>query len=67
MLSDPAVDRLKNAPIEEVVISNTLPLPPEAESFDKLTVLSVATIVAEALNAIFLESSVSAIFLGENV
>ena len=66
VLSDPAVDRLKNAPIEEVVISNTLPLPPEAESFDKLTVLSVSTILAEALNAIFLESSVSAIFLGEN-
>jgi ribose-phosphate pyrophosphokinase len=67
VLSPPAVDRLKNAPIEEVVITNTLPIPEEAEGFDKLNVLSVAPIVAEALQAIFMESSVSEIFLGENV
>ena len=62
----PAVDRLKNAPIEEVVITNTLPVPGEADGFDKLEVLSVAPIVAEALQAIFIDSSVSEIFLGEN-
>lgn len=66
VLSPPAVDRLKNAPIEEVVITNTLPVPEEARELDKLTVLSVGPIVAEALQAIFTESSVSEIFLGEN-
>ena len=67
VLSPPAIDRLKNAPIKEVIVSNSLPLPPEAEGFDKLKVLSIAPIVAEALEAIFMESSVSSIFLGENL
>ena len=38
-LSPPAVDRLKNAPIDEVVITNTLPVPDDAQHLDKLTVL----------------------------
>ncbi len=67
VLSPPAVDRLKNAPIDEVVITNTLPVPEEAVDFDKLKVLSVAPIVSEALQAIFMESSVSQIFLGDNL
>ncbi len=66
ILSPPAVDRLKNAPIEEVIITNTLPLPEEAEHLDKLTVLSIAKTLAEALMAIFADASVSAIFLGDN-
>ncbi len=66
VLSDPAIDRLKNAPIEEVVVTNSIPTPAMAEHFDKLTVLSIAPIVSEALQAIFMESSVSEIFLGEN-
>lgn len=66
VLSGEAIDRLKNAPIEEVLVTNTLPVPSEKQ-FDKLTTLSVAPIVAEALQAIFMESSVSDIFLGENL
>ena len=66
VLSDPSIDRLKNAPIQEVLITNTLPLPEEAKDLHEITVLSVSSLVAEALQAIFLESSVSAIFLGEN-
>ena len=66
VLSPPAVDRLKNAPIQEVVLANTLPVPEEARELDKLRVLSVAPIVADALKAIFMETSVSEIFLGEN-
>lgn len=64
VFSEPAVDRLKNAPIEEVIVTNTLPVPAH---FDQLTVLSIAPILAEALQAIFLDSSVSEIFLGDNV
>lgn len=66
VLSGPAVDRLKNAPVEEVIVTNTLPVPEDATRLDKLVVLSVAPIVAEALQAIFMDASVSEIFLGEN-
>jgi ribose-phosphate pyrophosphokinase len=67
ILSGPAVDRLKNAPIDEVIITNTLPVPEDATRLDKLVMLSIAPIVAEALQAIFMDSSVSEIFLGDNV
>ena len=46
VLSPPAVDRLKNAPITEVVITNTLPVPEEAHHLDILTVLSIGPILA---------------------
>jgi ribose-phosphate pyrophosphokinase len=65
VLSDPAVDRLKNSRINRVVITNTLPLP-EEKQLDKIEVLSVAGIIAEALNAVFDDTSVSEIFGGEN-
>jgi ribose-phosphate pyrophosphokinase len=65
VLSDPAIDRLKNSAIERVVITNTLPLPPEKQ-IDKIEVLSVASIIADALDAVFEDTSVSEIFGGEN-
>jgi len=49
-----------------VVITNTLPVPPEAAGLPNLRVLSVGPILADALRAIFVEESVSAIFMGEN-
>jgi ribose-phosphate pyrophosphokinase len=64
-LSDPAVDRLKNSEIARVVITNTVPLPPE-KRLDKIEVLSVAPIIAQALDAVFEDTSVSEIFGGEN-
>jgi ribose-phosphate pyrophosphokinase len=67
VLSPPAVDRLKNAPITEVVITNTLPVPEEAHHLDILTVLSIGPILAGVINAIFADASVSAIFKGENL
>src|SRR5205807_1277302 len=65
VLSDPATDRLKNSCISRVVITNTLPLPPE-RLIDKLEVLSVAPIIANAIDAVFEDTSVSEIFGGEN-
>jgi ribose-phosphate pyrophosphokinase len=65
VLSDPAVERLKNSRIARVVLTNTLPLPPEKQ-IDKIEVLSVAEIIAQALSAVFEEASVSEIFGGEN-
>lgn len=67
IFSPPAAERLRAAPIDEVVVTNTLPIRGDIGSLDRLTVLSVAPIVAEALEAIFQETSVSKIFLGENV
>jgi ribose-phosphate pyrophosphokinase len=66
VFSDPALDRLKNAPIEEVIVTNTLPVSPQVLELDKIQVLSIAPILAEALQAIFMDTSVSDIFLGEN-
>src|SRR5215204_3534039 len=61
VLSGPAVDRLKNSPIARIVLTSTLPLPSEKQ-FDKVEVLSVAEILAEALSAVFDDTSVSEIF-----
>jgi ribose-phosphate pyrophosphokinase len=66
VLSGPAVDRLKNAPIRQVVVTNTLPIPDD-KRFDTLQVLSIAPIIAEALDAVFQDTSVSEIFRGDNV
>ncbi len=65
VLSGPAVDRLKNAPLEKVVVTNTLPVP-EDKRIDKIEVLTIAPIIARALKAIFEDASVSEIFGGEN-
>jgi ribose-phosphate pyrophosphokinase len=66
VFSGPAIDRLKNAPIRGVVVTNTLPIPDD-KRWDALTVLSVAPIIAEALDAVFADTSVSEIFRGDNV
>ncbi|MDP3983487.1 MAG: ribose-phosphate diphosphokinase [Acidimicrobiia bacterium] len=66
ILSDPAVDLLKNSLIDEVIITNTLPVPEDIAQLERIKVLSIAPILAEALHAIFMESSVSEIFLGDN-
>ena len=65
VLSGPAIDRLKNSPLERIVLTNTLPLPSEKQ-LDKIEVLSVAPLIAEALGAVFDDTSVSDIFDGEN-
>jgi ribose-phosphate pyrophosphokinase len=67
VLSTPAADRLKNAPIEEVVTTNTLPIPDDAVDLPNLHILSIAPLLADTLTAIFRDDSVSAIFMGENV
>jgi ribose-phosphate pyrophosphokinase len=65
VLSGPATDRLKNSKIDRVVLTNTLPLPPEKQ-IDKIEVLSIAPLIADVLNAVFDDTSVSEIFGGEN-
>jgi ribose-phosphate pyrophosphokinase len=65
IFSGPAIDRLKNAPIGEVVVTNTLPLP-EEKRLDKIVVLSIAGILADAIRAVFEDTSVSEIFNDQN-
>ena len=66
VFSDPAIDRIKNSVIEKVAMTNTLPLPPEKQC-DKIEVLSVAAIIAAAIDAVFEDTSVSDIFGGRNL
>jgi ribose-phosphate pyrophosphokinase len=63
ILSDPAVDRLKNSPAIEVIVTNTLPVPPEKQ-FDKLTTLSIAPMLARAIREVFEDGSVTSMFDG---
>ena len=64
VLSDPATDRLKNSIIGEVIMTNTLPIPPEKQ-FDKLTVLSIAPLIARAIHEVFADGSVTSLFGGD--
>jgi ribose-phosphate pyrophosphokinase len=63
VLSGPAVDRLKNSPITEVVVTDTLPVPDELR-FDKLTVLTIAPLLARAISEVFEDGSVTSLFDG---
>jgi ribose-phosphate pyrophosphokinase len=63
--SPPATDVLKNSRITEVVVTNTLPIPPE-HMFDKLTVLSVAPLLAQAIKEVFEDGSVTSLFAGRS-
>lgn len=61
VLTDPAVDRIKNSVISELIITNTIPLPDE-KHIDKIKVLSVAPLLGEAIMRIFHDVSVSRLF-----
>ena len=65
ILSKPAAERLRDAPISEVVVTNTLPIP-EDQRFDKLTILSIAPILARAVYEVFTDGSVTRMFEGEH-
>ncbi|GAA4485976.1 ribose-phosphate diphosphokinase [Actinoallomurus oryzae] len=65
VLSGPAVDKLKNSRISEVVLTNTLPIP-DNKRFDKLTVLSIAPLIARAINEVFSDGSVTSLFGGHS-
>jgi ribose-phosphate pyrophosphokinase len=65
LFSGKAMQVLEEGPIKQVVVTNTIPVPDDKQ-IDKLTVLSIAPIIADALRAVFEDSSVSEIFHGEN-
>jgi ribose-phosphate pyrophosphokinase len=64
ILSEPAVDRLKNCSAIEVIVTNTLPIPPERQ-FDKLMMLSIAPLISRAIREVFEDGSVTSLFDGQ--
>ena len=64
IFSDPAVERLKNSAVREVIATNTLPVP-EEKQFAKLTILSIAPLLARAIRAVFDDGSVTSLFDGD--
>lgn len=65
VLSGPAVERIQNSPIKELVSLNTITLPPE-KRIDKITQLSVADVFAEAIERIYGNLSISTLFTQED-
>jgi len=61
VFSGEAVNRLKDSVAAEVIVTNTLPLE-EDKYFDKLTVLSIAPLLAQAVSAVFEDGSVTSLF-----
>ena len=61
VFSGPAVERLKNSCASEVIVTNTLPLE-DSQKFDKLTVLSIAPLLARAVHEVFGDGSVTSLF-----
>jgi ribose-phosphate pyrophosphokinase len=62
VLSGPAIPRLKAAPMEEVIVTNSIPVSPEKRAA-RITVLSVATLLGEAIRRIHDDESVSTLFV----
>ena len=59
-----AVEKLKSAPIDEIVVTDSIPLTPEAAGLKKIKVLTVAAMVGEAIKRIHRNESVSSLFSG---
>jgi ribose-phosphate pyrophosphokinase len=63
VLSGPAVERIMSSRLEEVVVTNTIPLHTEAKKCEKIGVLSVGKLLAQAVQSIHEETSVSVLFI----
>jgi len=63
VLSGPALDRINASVLEEVIVTNTIPMDEKKEKCGKLTVLSVASLLGEAIKRIHEETSVSSLFI----
>jgi ribose-phosphate pyrophosphokinase len=61
VLSGPAIERIENSPLKEVVMLDTIPLPPEKKS-EKITVLPVAPVISQAIQRIYADTPVSPLF-----
>jgi ribose-phosphate pyrophosphokinase len=64
VLSDPAIDKIRSSDLVEVVVTDTIPLPP-AKRLPRIKVLSVAPLIGEAIRRIHFGESVGALFSSE--
>jgi ribose-phosphate pyrophosphokinase len=62
VLSGPAIQRIEESPLEELIVTNTIPQP-EREQCSKIKVLSVARLLGQAIRSIHEETSVSSLFV----
>jgi ribose-phosphate pyrophosphokinase len=62
VFSGPAIDRILNSPLREVVVTDTIPLREEALKCEKITTLSVSGLLGEAIRRIHNDESVSSLF-----
>ena len=63
VLSGPAVGRIAESELDELVVTDTIPLSPEAEACPKIRQLGVAELLAETMRRISLDESVSSLYL----
>jgi ribose-phosphate pyrophosphokinase len=63
VLSGPAIERIEHAPIDQLIVTNTIPLRGDAQGCKKIVVLSVARLLGQAIRSIHEETSVSSLFV----
>jgi ribose-phosphate pyrophosphokinase len=63
VLSGPAIERIENSPLDQVVVTNTVPLNEKARKCSKITVLSVAELLGESIKRSYNSDSVSNLFV----
>jgi ribose-phosphate pyrophosphokinase len=63
VLSSPAIERLENSSIDELIVTNSIPLTPDAKKCSKIRVISLANIIAECIKRLSNEESLSEMFL----
>jgi ribose-phosphate pyrophosphokinase len=63
VLSGPAIERVQSAPLDQLIVTNTIPLRGEGQQCKKIVVLSVARLLGQAIRSIHEETSVSSLFV----
>jgi len=63
VLSGPAIDRIEKSPLDQLIVTNTIPLSEAAKRCKKIVVLSVARLLGQAIRNIHEETSVSSLFV----
>ena len=63
MLSGPAVSNINNSQLDELVVSNTIPLHEDAKACDRIRQISIAELLAETMRRIANDESVSSLFM----
>jgi ribose-phosphate pyrophosphokinase len=63
VLSGPAIERIERSPLDQLIVTNSIPLSPAAQQCKKIVVLSVARLLGQAIRNIHEETSVSSLFV----